>query len=281
MHTVDLLRARGNHVSTVSRSRRSDAGTILADLGQAEEIRKLPKHLDCVVHLAALLPAPTRQYPNDAWFLNNTQSTLNVLQFCASNGIAKFVYGSTWSVYGRMQGKGAITEETSPRPVDLYSLSKRSGEILTYPYAFTCDMEVKVLRFSYIYGRGMRGDTVVSKFIDLGTRNEPIPLIGQGKDQTDLVYVKDAADAVQAALFNGQGTYNIGSGKPATIRELAETVVATTGSTSRLEFTADTGEPKGGYLCIEKAARELMWKPRYALASGLEDMIDELKRSRP
>ena len=155
-HARNALTARGHEITAVSKSRKLTSETILADLSDPAELGKLPKRFDCVVHLAALLPAPARRVENEAWFRNNTQPTLNLLEFCASNEIPRFIYGSTWSVYGSILPGGPVSEGVIARPVDLYSLSKLSGEILTYPYRFRYALDVKILRFSYIYGLGMR-----------------------------------------------------------------------------------------------------------------------------
>ena len=274
-HTAKLLRERGHSVITVARNRKLDGETILADLSSPAELERLPKEFDCLVHLAAVLPAPNKAIGNEAWFLTNTQATLNLLEFCSRNKVRNFVYGSTWSVYGMAPEGAPYTEDAEPRPTDLYSLSKLSGELLTSPYQFNYGLEIKILRFSYIYGPGMREDTVVEKFIDFAVQGRAIPLLNQGRDGTDLVYVEDAAKAIEAALSRGRGIYNVGSGEPVTIKRLAEAVIDLTRSSSRLEVGEQASEAKIRYVSIEKAMSELDWKPGNTLRSGLKMLIDQ------
>jgi UDP-glucose 4-epimerase len=271
-HVVDTLRLE-HHVATTSRSRQYDSGTILLNLADAASLSKLPTGLDAVVHLAAHVPAKIAGTDRDAAFSENARATLNLLEFCARNKIKTFVLGSTWSVLGESPSELPQTEEAVPLPSSFYGLSKLAAERLTTPYNFVYGMRIPVLRFAYMYGAGMREDTVVQKFASLARSESPITLINDGRDQTDLVYAKDAAQAVANALGRGDGIYNIGSGKPATIRELAETTLRVLKSTSRLEVKAYSGTALKVGLSIEKASRELGWTPKYGLEAGLADFL--------
>lgn len=268
------LRGAGHRVTCVSRTKRLDAGSLLMDIGDPEQVKGLPGDLDCIVHLAARLPAPRVVVEPEQWFHDNAQATVNLLEHCARHRIADFVYGSTWSVYGNSADRLPIDEETLPAPAEFYSLSKLAGEILAGPFGFHHGIRVRTLRFSYLFGDGMRADTAIETFVRLAREGRPIPLIGGGGELTDILYAKDAAAAIGAAVSGKAGTYNIGSGVPRSIRQIAEAVVALSGSASTLFHGAEaTVSSRRRYLSIEKAGRMLNWQPVYTPEAGLRDFI--------
>jgi UDP-glucose 4-epimerase len=274
-HATLRLRSAGHHVTTVSRVNSLDSSTVLADLSEPTQVHAIPGDFDSVVHLAALLPSPTTRVTEEAWFSNNTQSTLNLLEFCRRRAIKRFVFGSTWSVYGNPRSDTALSEEAGAQPDDPYSLSKLSAELLIPPYCFCYGVDAVILRFSYLFGVGMRRDTVVEKFLSLAASGSDLPLLNGGVDRTDLLYVKDAAAAVQLAMTRGAGIFNIGSGTATTIEMLAIAAKEVTRSTSRLTYGPRGAESRRMFLSIEKARRELGWTPRYSLSSGLRDFLEE------
>lgn len=75
-HVLTALLARGDEVIALGRTRASHSGLIKVDLREWDAVALLPKDADCVVHLAALLPAPGIENTSHEWFDHNTLTTL-------------------------------------------------------------------------------------------------------------------------------------------------------------------------------------------------------------
>jgi UDP-glucose 4-epimerase len=267
-----MLLARGDVVVAVARTRARDVQALQADLRDAGAVSSLAEGTDCVVHLAALLPAPGQTVRPQEWFEHNALATLNLLESCARHGVRSFVYGSTWSVYGDPSRQGRVGEEQAPAPDDLYSASKLAGELYCKPFEFAHGVVSSVLRFSYLYGAGMRADTVVMRFLDAAAKGETLTVLDGGRDATDLVHVSDAARAVVAACDRACGTCNIGAGRPTTVRELAEAAIAATRFRTGLADKPSGNAPRRMYLSTQRAKDRLAWGPQVDLVTGLRDL---------
>ena len=269
------LRGAGYTVVAVAGRRKVDDQTVLANLADPAALAALPTKAECIIHLAAFVPEHEREVNPELTFPANALATLNLLEFAARHEIRNFVYGSSCSVYGHWPSNSPLREEEEVHPTDFYAASKLDGEVLTLPYGFFYRLSVKILRFSYIYGMGMRRSTAVCTFVDLARQGRPLPLFNEGRDRMDPLYVKDAAAAVLAAVGAGEGVFNIGSGGTISVRELAETIIRVTGSPSTLEFRPSAGSPRTAFMQIEKARADLGWRPSYDLEAGIRDFLSE------
>ncbi len=272
-YVLSSLRDAGYPVRTVNRSRAVDARTTLADLADAEAVARLPTDMECIIHLAAFIPPVEQHADPDLVFRSNTQATLNLLEFAARHGVQNFIYGSSCAVYGDSPRGNPVCENEVKAPSNPYGLSKLAGEILSFPYAFFHGMTIKILRFSYLYGIGMRRSTAICTFIDLARQNRDISLFNGGEDRLDLLYAKDAAVAVLNAIPADSGIYNVGSGTTASVRDIADTVLRLTTSSSRLVPVPHASARRSAYMSIDKAASGLGWRPRFSLQTGLQDFL--------
>src|SRR5205807_8064964 len=115
-------------------------------------------------------------------------------------------------------------------------------------------------------------------------RQAPIPVKGSLDRFRDFVYIDDVVDAWlraldrQPASNDSPGTYNLGTGRPTTVRRLLDLLIAAVG------FSPDTypvsqedetpGDQFGLYADIGRAYKELGWVPRTSLEDGLQAMVD-------
>jgi len=91
----------------------------------------------------------------------------------------------------------------------------------------------------------------------------------------DFVHVEDVAEAFYKAMVgNVIGVYNIGSGKPVRIIDLAHMIRGIVGDKVKIKYAPPRkGDIKHSYACIEKAKKELKWKPRRKLKEELKKML--------
>jgi len=129
---------------------------------------------------------------------------------------------------------------------------------------------------------------VVSNFIVQALRNQPITIYGEGQQTRSFCYVDDLIEAFvrfMATPADFPGPVNLGNPGEFTIRQLAEQVIALTGSRSKLEFRPlPADDPTQRQPDIRLAREQLGWEPKVQLQQGLQKTIayfDALLRELP
>ncbi len=196
---------------------------------------------------------------------------------------AKILQASTSEVYGdpevHPQAESYWGRVNPIGPRACYDEGKRCAETLFFDYRRQHGMEIKVARIFNTYGPRMHPNDgrVVSNFIVQALRNEPITLYGDGEQTRSFCYVSDLVEGFIRLMGTPReftGPVNLGNPSEFTIRELAETVVELTGSTSSLihkPLPAD--DPRQRKPDISLAGTGLSWKPTVSLAEGLVPTI--------
>ncbi len=160
-----------------------------------------------------------------------------------------------------------------------YDEGKRCAETLFFDYYRQHKLSIKVARIFNTYGPNMRPDDgrVVSNFICQALLDEDITIYGQGQQTRSFCYVTDLIDGLDRLMNSPEdvtGPINIGNPGEFTIRELAEKVLAITGSKSRLvERPLPEDDPKQRQPSIERAETLLGWRPTINLDEGLKSTI--------
>jgi dTDP-glucose 4,6-dehydratase len=194
---------------------------------------------------------------------------------------ARFLLASTSEVYGdpsvhpQPETYWGNVNPVGPRGV--YDEAKRFAEALTMAYHRFHGVDTRIVRIFNTYGPRMRpGDgRVVSNFIVQALRGEPLSLYGDGTQTRSFCYVDDEAEGIYR-LFNSAWTdpMNVGNPNEFTIRELAEKVLALTGSASPIvHHPLPQDDPTVRCPDISLARRELGWEPAVELEEGLRRTI--------
>jgi UDP-glucuronate decarboxylase len=125
---------------------------------------------------------------------------------------------------------------------------------------------------------------VVSNFIIQALANEPITIYGDGNQTRSFCYVDDIIDALDKLMSSSDevtGPINLGNPFECTMLELAQAVIALTGSRSSISFgSRPSDDPERRRPDISLAGRVLDWQPRTPLHEGLERTIAYFRRSR-
>ncbi len=171
-----------------------------------------------------------------------------------------------------------------------YDEGKRSAETLFFDYHRRHGIQVKVTRIFNTYGPRMHPNDgrVVSNFIVQALRNEPITIYGDGLQTRSFCFVDDLIEGLIRLMGTPKdviGPINLGNPTEFTIHALAETVIALTGSRSKLvQLPLPPDDPRQRQPDIARARAELNWEPKIALETGLRrtiDYFDKLLRKRP
>ncbi len=254
----------------------SEVELVLGDVRDPEVTTRAASGVDAVVHLAALVDVEGSIRFPELYTEVNLVGTLNLVK--ASRRVDSFVFSSSASVYGDPV-KVPIPETHPLAPKSPYAASKAAAELYIKTYSNIYGFRYVILRLFNVYGprqsRGYSG--VVVEFIRRALREEPPIIYGDGEQTRDFIYVSDVVKAIVSSLRSKvSGVYNVGSGTPTKILDLAYTVLRITGAENlRPEFKeARPGDVKHSVADISKANRELGFRPSTSLEAGLRILVD-------
>ena len=160
-----------------------------------------------------------------------------------------------------------------------YDEGKRCAETLFFDYYRQHQLEIKVARIFNTYGPRMHpaDGRVVSNFIVQALKNQPITIYGDGTQTRSFCYVDDLIGAFVAFMATPAeftGPVNLGNPNEFTILELAEKVIAFTGSRSKIEMKPlPSDDPTQRQPDIALARKHLGWEPTMQLDAGLKKTI--------
>ena len=245
-------------------------------LSVCEEIKSLCEgaRIDCVINLAAR--AGVRQSIENPWiyYSTNVTGTLNLLEFCRSEGIGKFVLASTSSVYGENEIP-FVEDMKTDYQLSQYSSSKKSAEGLCSVYNSLYGIDISVLRYFTVYGPAGRPDMSVFRFIKWINEGEEVVILGDGEQKRDFTYVDDiAAGTVSAIRRLGFEIINLGSAASVSLNEMIDLIERKTGKKAKI--TCDPPHPsdiKVTLANIDKAKRVLDWEPCFDIENGIENSL--------
>jgi UDP-glucuronate decarboxylase len=238
--------------------------------------------VDEIYNLAC--PASPVFYQKDP--VKTTQTSIlgamNVLEL-ARKIDAKVLQASTSEVYGDPSVHPQNEQYWgNVNPIGLrscYDEGKRCAESLFFDYRRSYGVRIKVIRIFNTYGPRMavNDGRVISNFVVQALRGEDITIYGNGQQTRSFQYVSDLIEGMIRMMASGDafsGPVNLGNPGEFTMLELAEKVLAKTGSRSRLVFKPlPEDDPKMRRPDISLAMRRLDWSPKVTLDEGLDAVI--------
>ena len=251
---------------------------IHGDLRNKELWSRLPETITTVIHLAAFIPWRAEQKNDESVLRENLLPIELLVEYSRRwTNLQQVIYSSSVSVYGRTS---AWLDESAPiQPDSLYGESKQRGEDLLTGIK---DVRIATLRYSSLYAHGQYEGTVLPIMVKRAQQRQDILIFGDGTRTQDFLHCEDAAHAILLALQReADGVYNIGSGTPVTMTELAQTVSRVfSGGDSTIVYQPerDDGDP-GFKLDVSKARRELNYEPRISLECGLRKLKQEMENA--
>ena len=245
---------------------------IEADLLETDLV-SLVKPLAGVIHLAAQAGVRASWGENFRTYSdNNILATQKLLEACRGEGINKFVYASSSSLYGDTEDL-PMREESVLRPVSPYGVSKAAGEYLAYLYHKNFGVPTVSLRFFTVYGPRQRPDMAFHRFFKAGMEGKKLVVWGDGEQSRDFTFIDDIVQGCRLALENGRaGTvYNIGGGSRRTLNEILEAMRRITGLPMEVTYQpVQKGDVRHTSASLDKIRTELGYNPQVSMVAGLE-----------
>ena len=258
------------------------------DIRNIELVKSLTKDADLVLHMAAALGVNTiLESPLESMSTNITGS--EVVLNAAAKFNKRIIIASTSEIYGK-NPKQPLSE-TDDRVVGApqkirwtYSDAKAIEEAMAFALHQEKKLPVTTVRLFNTVGPRQTGryGMVVPRFVRAALKNEPITIYGDGTQSRVFCHVADAVQAIatMAATDSTIGdVYNVGGTGEVTIKQLAEQVLAVTGSQSQITYTAYSEAYPAGFEDIQRRVPDISkvksainWAPTKDLKQIISDI---------
>ena len=258
------------------------------DIRDSALVSTLTEQSDLVMHMAAALGVNTILEKTVESVSTNFTGSEVVLQAALKNK-KRIIIASTSEIYGK-NPQQPLTE-TSDRVVGApqkirwtYADAKALEEAIAHSLFLTEGLQVSTIRFFNTVGPRQTGryGMVVPRFVHAALKNEPITIYGDGTQSRVFCHVQDAVQAIatiaQTDLTIGD-VYNVGGTGEVTIKELAEKVIAVTGSTSEITYTPYSDAYPAGFEDIQRRVPDISkiksaigWAPAKDLTQIISDI---------
>ncbi len=149
---------------------------------------------DVVIHVAAIVHKQEKSYTQQQYYEVNTKLASDVAKKAKSEGVSQFVFLSTMSVYGIVNG--VITKDTKCKPFNDYGKSKLQAEMLLNDM---CDdsFVVSILRPPIVYGKGCKGN-----YNELSAFARKMPFFPNYKSQRSMIYIDNLCEIIKLCIDN-------------------------------------------------------------------------------
>ncbi|MBA4406831.1 UDP-glucose 4-epimerase GalE [bacterium] len=244
-----------------------------------------------VVHFAAFAYVNESVENPGLYYQNNVVGSLNLIRLCADNGIKKFIFSSTCSIYGNPV-KIPITEEQTSNPINPYANTKLMIEMMLKDFELSSGMKHVALRYFNAAGaqlEGIIGEShnpephLIPIILEtaLGKRKK-VSVFGNDYDTIDgtcirdYIHVDDLASAhLKAIEYLNEGkqstVINLGTGKGNSVLEIIEKARKITQKGIPFEITGRrAGDPAVLVADNKKACEVLKWSPEYSIDDILQ-----------
>ena len=242
------------------------------------------KDIDAVVHLAANADVrfgwdhPFKDYEQ------NVQCTQNVLEAMRKNGVKKFVFSSTGSVYG--ESVTIPTPEDAPFPLQtsLYGASKLSAEGLIQAYAEAGHINATIFRFVSILGPRYTHGHIYDFFKQLKSNPDILRILGDGSQRKSYLHVSDCVDAILSRLSSQSPieVFNLGLNDYVDVSTSAKRICSAMNLAPIFEFAGGNRGWIGDNPFILLDTKKICstgWTPNVALLEAIDSTVEWLDKN--
>jgi UDP-glucose 4-epimerase len=245
------------------------------DIRNFLKLESILKNVDGIFHEAALTIVQESFQKEKEYFDVNVKGTENIFKI-AKKFKKKVVYASSSSIYGNTK-EIPIKENFERKPINPYGQTKLEDEFLAEEYT-KHGVNIIGLRYFNIFGKGQTGSYagVITQFIRKLKENKSPIIFGDGSQIRDFIHVSDIAKANLSAMLSetNSGFYNIGTGIPIKIKDLAKIMIKICGKNFEPIFqNALEGDVKKSQANIELAKKMINWKSEIGLEIGLKEFV--------
>ena len=290
-HTAKALRRAGyqtviyDDLSAGHRAATLGAPLIQGDIRDVDAVRRALRDTGAaaVMHFAAWLIVSDSVGDPIGYYRNNVAGTLGTLEAMAAEKVSRFVFSSTCAVYGEPV-ETPLRESHPTSPINAYGQTKLAIEHALPHYERAYGVQSIRLRYFNAAGADPDGELgedhapeihVIPRAFEAASGGAPLHIFGEdyptpdGTCLRDYIHVADLASAHVLGLKRleqggASATYNVGTERPSSVREVIAAVEQVTGRTvNRQSAPRRAGDPAILYASAEKIRTELGWVPQY------------------
>lgn len=294
------------HREAVERLAEAHPGKVTLIEGDIRDTAKVraalaDQRIDAVMHFAARLIVNESVYKPAEYYDANVGGALSVLNAMRDASVPRFIFSSTCATFGEPQAM-PMAEDHPQRPINAYGETKLAVERALPHYERAYGIRWVALRYFNAAGADPDGTIgedhdpeihLIPRAIDATMGAEPLALFGEdyptpdGTCLRDYIHVQDLADAHLKALGRledggASAAYNLGTGVPASVREILTSVERVTGrAVPHSVKPRREGDPAALYAANDKIKRELGWRPRFTDLDAIVDSAWQWRRRHP
>ena len=260
---------------------------IKGDIRSLETCMEAARGVDFVLNQAAWGSVPRSIEMPLLYEEINIRGTLNMMEAARQNGVKKFVYASSSSVYGDHPVLPKV-EGQEGNLLSPYALTKRVDEEYGKLYKKLYDLDTYGMRYFNVFGRRQDPDgayaAVIPKFIRMLLNGETPTINGDGKQSRDFTYIDNVIEAnLKACLAPGEAggnAFNIGAGGREYLIDVYYDLCKALGKEVEPKFGPPRlGDIRDSNADISKARKLLGYNPEYDFAQGISLAIDWYKEN--
>lgn len=272
----DALTYAGNESTLQQFARHDNYRFIHADIREPTAIADAVRGHDAIVHFAAESHVDRSISGPHEFVSTNCIGTALVMQAALDAHIARVIHVSTDETYGSIES-GSFTESDKLTPRSPYSASKAGSDLIAISYFTTYNLPVIVTRASNNFGPYQHPEKLIPRFVTNLIEDRKVPLMGDGGNVRDWIYVEDHCAGIESVLENGQvgEIYNIGGGNEITNAEITKQLLALMGKDeSYITPIPDRLGHDRRYSVSSEKVKTLGWQPQHTFASALAETVN-------
>ena len=276
IYTIDNLSFGNRSLINIS-----EAQFFVNDIRDSKKIFEIFEAIqpDWVIHLAAIHFIPyCNQYPFESSQIN-IEGTKNILDASAiTKSVKKVFYASTAAVYPIINGP--ISESTPTGPLDIYGLSKLTGEYLCHDFHHRTQIPTIICRFFNAFGPNETNPHLIPAIQEQVLEGKREILLGNLEPKRDFIHTSDMANAIDLLMNKfdiGIDTFNLGQGQEYSVIDIVEAFEQAIGEkiiikqdpsrmrkSDRMHLLAD----------ISKLRSFIDWNPNVGINEGIKTLVN-------
>lgn len=256
---------------------------IKADICNYEVCLAATKNINKVSHQAALGSVP-RSVENPMRTTEvNILGTVNILHACVVNKVERIILACSSSTYGDSK-ELPKEEERIGKPLSPYAITKFAVELYADVFQKTYGLNYIALRYFNVFGPKQHPDNpyaaVIPIFCKAFLENRSPTIFGDGETSRDFTYIENTLQANDLALFTENNealnqVYNVACGEQTTLNEMASILKEISKNNLAINYSEERrGDVKHSMANIDKAIKQLNYKPQISFKEGLTKLYD-------
>lgn len=272
-------------ISEVSKEKTDiDFNFIKGDIRKYDDCLKSTRDIDIIFHLAAL-GSVQRSIENPlASNQTNISGTLNLLEASRKNGIKRFIYASSSSIYGDSEILPK-DEKMTPNPKSIYAVTKLTAEYYCRLFHKLYGLKTISLRYFNVFGKRQNPDSVYSavipRFIKNISLDVPPVVYGDGTQSRDFTHIENVIYANYLAAYSDNKNifgnyYNVACNKKISLNEIIKILSDYFNKKISVVFEEERkGDIKHSLASIKKIRKDIAYHPVVGFDKGLMKLLEQ------